>query len=41
MFNGELVIKRPAGSKNRYELVTPLIWQDELGAIIVLSLIHI
>ena len=35
MFNGELAIKRPAGSKNRYEIVTPLIWQDELGVIIV------
>ena len=35
MFNGELVIKRPAGSKNRYELVTPLIWQDDSSSIIV------
>lgn len=35
MFNGELVIKRPAGSKNRYELVTPLIWQDDSSSIMV------
>ena len=35
MLNGELVIKRPAGSKNRYELVTPLIWQDDSSSIIV------
>ncbi|MDY5466748.1 MAG: DUF1353 domain-containing protein [Campylobacter sp.] len=35
MFTCQLVIKRPAGSKNRYELAAPLVWQDALGVIIV------
>lgn len=29
MFTTELVIKRPAGSKNRYELVQPLVWSGD------------
>ena len=35
MFASELVIKRPTGSKNRYELVMPLVWQDDSFMIMV------
>lgn len=35
MFSGELVIKRPTGSKDRYELVMPITWQDEKYVIMV------